>query len=118
MLADGLTTWAEWNGPDSRSDCHAWGASPNFELLRTLAGIESMAAGFRRVRIAPNPGQFKEISARMPHPRGAIAVRLHLDGALSADIDLPEGTDGEFEWAGAGHALHEGANHLKFPVKK
>jgi alpha-L-rhamnosidase len=118
MLADGLTTWAEWNGPDSRSDCHAWGASPNFELLRTVAGIESMAPGFRRVRIAPNLGQFKEVSARMPHPRGAIAVKLHLDTALSADIDLPEGTDGEFEWAGASHALLAGPNHLKLPVNK
>ncbi len=118
MLADGLTTWAEWNGPDSRSDCHAWGASPNFELLRTVAGIESEAPGFRRVRIAPNPGEFKEVSARMPHPRGSIAVSLHLDGAMSADIDLPEGTAGEFEWAGESHPLHEGENHLKVPAKK
>ena len=57
MLGDGLTTWAEWSGPDARSDCHAWGASPNFELFRTVAGIESAAPGFRRVRIAPNPGE-------------------------------------------------------------
>ncbi len=118
MLADGLTTWAEWNGPDSRSDCHAWGASPNFELLRTVAGIESRAPGFRRVRIAPNPGQFKDVSARMPHPRGVIGVRMHLDGAMSADIELPEGTSGEFEWAGTSHALHQGENHLKLPMNK
>ena len=113
MLGDGLTTWAEWNGPDSRSDCHAWGASPNFELLRTVAGIESEAPGFRRVRIAPNPGQFKQVSARMPHPRGFIQVKLVRRRGLTADIDLPEGTEGEFEWAGTNHALHPGKNHFE-----
>jgi hypothetical protein len=77
-----------------------------------------MGPGFRRVRIAPNLGQFKEVSARMPHPRGAIAVKLHLDTGMNADIDLPAGTDGEFEWAGAVHALHAGANHLKLSVNK
>ncbi len=113
MLKDGLTTWAEWNGPDSRSDCHAWGASPNFELFRTVAGIESMAPGFRRVRIAPNLGQLKEVSARMPHPRGAIEVKLVRNRGLTADIDLPEGTDGQFEWAGTSRALHSGRNHFE-----
>src|SRR5204862_7368792 len=26
MLSQGLTTWAEWSGPDARSDCHSWGS--------------------------------------------------------------------------------------------
>ena len=116
MLADGLTTWAEWNGPDTRSDCHAWGASPNFELLRTVAGIESMAPGFKRVRIAPNPGPYPQISARMPHPDGQIQVRLEQKGgALSADVNLPAHVDGEFDWHGKTYPLHPGANQLSAP---
>ena len=116
MLSDGLTTWAEWNGPDTRSDCHAWGASPNFELLRTVAGIESMAPGFRRVRIAPNPGHYPQISARMPHPRGQIQVRLEQNGcALSADLDLPTQVDGEFDWHGKVYQLHAGSNRVTAP---
>jgi alpha-L-rhamnosidase len=70
MLDQGLTTWAEWSGSDSRSDCHAWGASPNFELLRTVAGIESSAPGFARVRVAPNLGTLPDVTAVMPHPKG------------------------------------------------
>jgi alpha-L-rhamnosidase len=31
MLDRGLTTWAETADP-TRSDCHAWGASPNYVL--------------------------------------------------------------------------------------
>ncbi len=113
MLTDGLTTWAEWNGPDTRSDCHAWGASPNFELLRTVAGIESMAPGFKQVRIAPNMGGLKEVSASMPHPRGMIQVRLTDNGKLEAEIDLPEGVEGEFDWAGSQYSLHAGRNHFQ-----
>jgi alpha-L-rhamnosidase len=115
MLAQGLTTWAEWNGPDARSDCHAWGASPNFELIRTIAGVESMAPGFKRVRIAPNVGNLNEVTASMPHPNGEIRVRLsRLRGKLIADVSLPAHVTGEFEWAGTKRAIRAGDNHLEF----
>jgi alpha-L-rhamnosidase len=114
MLAQGLTTWAEWSGPDARSDCHAWGSSPNYELLRTVAGIESLAPGFHRVRIAPNPGKLKHISATMPHPKGEIRVSLQRSGGkLVADVDLPSGITGNFDWLGRSFALKSGKNHLE-----
>lgn len=112
MLKDGLTTWSEWNGPDTRSDCHAWGASPNFEIFRTLAGIESAAPGFRTVRIAPNPGKLEHVSATMPHPKGLITVELTNDTQFTANVTLPPETSGEFIWAGATKQLHPGRNHL------
>jgi hypothetical protein len=115
MLAQGLTTWAEWSGPDARSDCHAWGASPNFELIRTIAGIESAAPGFKRVRIAPNLGKLNEVTASMPHPNGEIRVSLkRQNGKLSADVSLPANVTGEFEWAGTKQTIKPGENHLEF----
>jgi hypothetical protein len=118
MLSQGLTTWAEWNGPDTRSDCHAWGASPNFEMFRTVAGIESAAPGFQRVRISPNLGTLKHVVANMPHPKGEIKVDLKRSGEkeLIADIELPVGIEGEFTFAGLYRPLAAGANHfeLKF----
>ncbi|MEP6952342.1 MAG: hypothetical protein ABI863_23825 [Ginsengibacter sp.] len=42
-LANGLTTWAEGGINGSRSDCHAWGASPNIEFFRTVLGIDTDA---------------------------------------------------------------------------
>ena len=115
MLDQGLTTWAEWNGPDTRSDCHAWGASPNFELLRTVAGIESEAPGFEKVRISPNLGQLKRVNATMPHPKGEIKVDLRMtaENLLMADVDLPVGTTGEFVYRGIYRALKAGPNHLE-----
>ena len=54
-MALGLTTWAEMPEP-TRSDCHAWGASPNIEFFRILLGIDSNAPGFKSIRIAPSLG--------------------------------------------------------------
>ncbi|MBV9302759.1 MAG: family 78 glycoside hydrolase catalytic domain [Acidobacteriaceae bacterium] len=115
MLAQGLTTWSEWSGPDARSDCHAWGASPNYELFRTVAGIESSAPTFARVRITPNLGKLNHLRATMPHPKGEIRVDLKREGKkLTAEVDLPPDTQGEFGWAGKAHVLKPGRNHLEF----
>lgn len=118
MLSQGLTTWAEWNGDDVRSDCHAWGASPNFELLRTVAGISSAAPGFRMVSIAPHLGKLEGVSASMPHPRGSIRVELRRDGKkLTAEIELPAGVPGMFEWGGQRRALSPGKSRLELTAR-
>jgi alpha-L-rhamnosidase len=113
MLKNGLTTWAETADP-TRSDCHAWGASPNFELLRTVAGIDSMAPGFARVRVAPNLGKLTQVHARMPHPKGESTCAGEARAKLTADVELPAGVTGEFEWAGTKKALAAGKNRLTF----
>ncbi|HVZ26275.1 MAG TPA: hypothetical protein VG842_09485, partial [Sediminibacterium sp.] len=38
MIANGLTTFAE-NPDPTRSDCHAWSASPLYDFLATICGI-------------------------------------------------------------------------------
>ncbi len=114
MLARGLTTWAETEDP-SRSDCHAWGASPNYELFRTVLGIDSAAPGFRRLVIRPFLGTLTHAAGSIPHPKGEIRVKLDLDGnKLDAEVGLPEGTTGEFDWRGVKKELTAGANHLVF----
>lgn len=73
QLSRGMTTWAESPEP-SRSDCHAWGSSPNFELFRTILGIDSAAPGFKRVIVQPYMGKLDHVSGAIPHPNGEIAV--------------------------------------------
>jgi hypothetical protein len=113
MLALGLTTWAE-NPEPTRSDCHAWSAHPNFDLLATVAGIEPAAPGFREVAIEPHLGPLKQLRATMPHPAGPIVVSYQrkLLG-LSADVTLPGNLTGWFYWNGKKTALHSGAQHLE-----
>ncbi|MDR2118611.1 MAG: alpha-L-rhamnosidase N-terminal domain-containing protein [Tannerellaceae bacterium] len=105
----GLTTWAEMPEP-SRSDCHAWGSSPNIEFYRILLGIDSRAPGFRKIRIAPSLCGLKSVSGTMPHPSGSISVSYALDkkGVLKAVITLPPDTEGSFVWKGKEYALSAG----------
>ncbi len=114
MLGRGLTTFAERYdapGDSSRSDCHAWSASPNFEIFRTVLGIDTAAPGFERVRIRPFPGKLERVSGSIPHPKGEIAVRLERAGAgLKVDVTLPAGVSGEFSWRGTAKPLVPGPN--------
>ena len=66
----GLTTWAEISDVDNaRSDCHAWGSSPNIEFYRTILGIDSDGIGFSKVKIEPHLGQIQDISGAIPSPK-------------------------------------------------
>ncbi len=112
MLALGLTIWAETPEP-TRSDCHAWSASPNYEVFRTVLGIDSAAPGFNRVLIRPYLGNLTQASGLIPHPKGEIAVSLKLvAGKLNAEISLPPEVSGEFVWRGARRPLKPGLNKL------
>jgi hypothetical protein len=111
QLSRGLTTWAEQPEP-TRSDCHAWGASPNIELYRTLLGIDSDAPGFSKARIQPHLGKLKQASGTIPHPKGEIAVnyKVNKKGKLEAELSLPEGTTGTFIWKEQQTDLKPGKN--------
>jgi hypothetical protein len=101
-MAMGLTTWGEdADVYGTRSDCHAWGASPNIELYRTVLGIDSDAVAFKRVRIEPHLGDLKEIGGTIPHPSGSVTVHYKVKGKrLHARVELPEGVEGMLVWNG------------------
>ncbi|HXB29606.1 MAG TPA: alpha-L-rhamnosidase C-terminal domain-containing protein [Puia sp.] len=112
----GMTTWAEI--PDinnTRSDCHAWGASPNIEFFRTVLGIDSDAPGFTKVKIEPHLGALKNIQGEIPHPMGKIGARyLYKNGKWKIQIDLPSKTTGSFIWKSKFYPLKEGTNNFYF----
>lgn len=99
MLKMGLTTFAE-NPDPTRSDCHAWSASPIYDFLATICGIMPDAPGFKRVRIEPFLGELKEIKGTMPSPKGTISVTLKRKeaGGIEGEVVLPENLNGIFIW--------------------
>ena len=112
MLARGLTTWAEKADP-TRSDCHAWGASPNIEVFRTLLGVDSAAPGFRRVLVQPHLGKLERAAGTIPHPAGEITVRFERKGnGLTGEIRLPEKIYGDFVHGKQRLALKPGFNKV------
>ncbi len=115
MMKNGLTTFAEKPGA-TRSDCHAWSASPVYELLATVCGVEPASAGFGSVKIEPHLGALGEARGRVAHPQGVIDVTFKRRGdALAAEIVLPAGLTGWFAWQGNHVELRGGSQ--SFEVK-
>lgn len=114
MLKIGLTTFAEKPEP-TRSDCHAWSASPNYDFLATICGIMPGSPGFAKVLIAPALGELKEVSGTMPHPQGMISVAFKRKGTegLKATIILPEKLSGTLIWKEKSILLHGGTQNLE-----
>jgi len=112
MLAKGLTTFAERPDP-TRSDCHAWSASPTYELLATVCGIEPGSPGFKTVRIEPHLGPLQHVSGVVPHPAGEIRVDFRRDGdGIVGSVTLPDGVTGELIRAGQAMSLHAGRQEI------
>ncbi|HLI93652.1 MAG TPA: nucleoside hydrolase, partial [Puia sp.] len=113
MLAIGLTTFAEKPEP-TRSDCHAWSASPDYDFLATICGIMPDAPGFDRVLVRPALGGLSEVEGSMPHPKGTIRVKLRKTGSgIEGEIDLPPGVTGRFVYGGKAIALKGGSQAVR-----
>jgi hypothetical protein len=122
MLKMGLTTFAEKPDP-TRSDCHAWSASPEYDFLATICGIMPDAPGFGKVRIAPALGALREVKGTMVLPglpeKGGdhtIAVSLKRAGkdGLQGYVILPENLNGRFIWNGKEIPLHGGKQQIDY----
>ena len=112
-MAKGLTTWAEYSDIETtRSDCHAWAASPNIEFFRTVLGIDSYASGFKKIKIEPHLGAIMKVSGEMPHPNGKISVEYVLtkNNKWKINITLPQNTSGIFVWKDKSYLLKANEN--------
>jgi len=115
QLELGLTTFVEEPDP-TRSDCHAWSASPVYEMLALVSGIKPASPGFEAVRIAPDLNGLGEISTEMPHHKGNIQLELKesKNGKLKGRVTLPPGLSGTFAWKGQELPLQPGENKVSF----
>lgn len=113
MINMGLTTFAEKEEP-TRSDCHAWSASPNYDFLATICGIMPAAAGFEEVLIQPALGILNDAEGKMPHPKGEISVVLKRKGqtGIVAEVNLPSTITGRFVWNGKTETLKGGKQSI------
>jgi len=114
MIDLGLTTFAEEPDP-TRSDCHAWSSSPNYDFFATICGITPSKPGFAAVRISPALGELNHVVGSMPHPSGMIKVEIQktAEVGISADITLPDKVPGVFVWKGKSIPLRAGHQQIK-----
>lgn len=108
----GLTTWAETSDlTNTRSECHAWGSSPNIEFFRTVLGIDSDAPGFTKIKIEPHLGTLTNVNGEIPHPNGKVSVQYILkNNQWKITITLPGNTSGIFIWKEKIYPVKAGEN--------
>ena len=56
---------------------HAWGAAALNIIVRKIAGIEPLQAGFSRVRIHPQPGNLETLTLKTPSPKGIFEISFN-----------------------------------------
>jgi len=106
MLEAGATTfWEHWHGRDSQ--CHAWSATPTYDLSTEVLGVAPLEAGFRQFVVAPKPAGLNWARGAFPSVRGDIAVswergprsfRLTVDvpPETTARVVVPAPDDGQW----------------------
>ena len=66
VLKWNFTTFPEIPFKHTRSDCHAWSASPIYEFIRCTLGIRPGSPGFETLIISPRLSEYREISGAAP----------------------------------------------------
>jgi hypothetical protein len=75
MLAKGATTLWESFGPTA-SLCHAFSASPTWQMSRHLLGVAPGAPGFARIAITPQLAELGQAEGVVPTRVGDVTLRL------------------------------------------
>lgn len=108
LINQGFKTPVESPEP-SRSDCHAWGSHPLFHMHASIMGVRPSKPGFKTVEIAPQIGDYTNISAKTPHPLGWIKSSIKKESdAWAVSLVLPKGVSGIFKWKGTEYELKGG----------
>ncbi len=96
MLAECGTFWESWALIPITSMCHAFSATPTFDLTTETLGVAPLEPGFARFRVAPQPADLTWARGVVPSPRGDIPVAWERAGdGLTLTFTVPEGTTAE-----------------------
>ncbi|MGW0890649.1 family 78 glycoside hydrolase catalytic domain [Saccharopolyspora sp. NPDC002578] len=94
---DSIRPDGEFNDPSMNSFNHYAYGSVGEWMYRTIAGIEPLDPGFRRVLVRPRPGGgVRRAAARFSGPYGEIATRWsRVDGGYRLEAEVPVNTTAE-----------------------
>ena len=94
MKDDCSTLYEHWHYEGTCN--HAWAGGGIIIMGRKFAGIEPLAPGFRRFKVAPQMGYLKHIETTVDTNYGFIKVTLDRKGKrIKASITVPAGTSAE-----------------------
>jgi alpha-L-rhamnosidase len=91
MLARGATTLWESFEPTA-SLCHAFSASPTWQLSRHVLGVHPLEPGYAVIGICPDLAGLNHASGVFPTPLGDVHVSLfEAEGGFGAMVEGPKG---------------------------
>jgi len=95
QIERGNTTFEEyWSGPvGEASRCHAWSATPAYDLTTHVLGVRPVEPGYRKVAIHPRFGSSTKLAGRIPTPHGMIEVAVERDSG--GTITIPAGIEAD-----------------------
>jgi len=91
QIEGGNTVFEEyWEArPGTGSRCHAWSATPTYDLTTHVLGVKPLQAGYAEAEIAPWFGTLRHLEGAVPTPKGMIEVTLDRD--RGGEIVIPDG---------------------------
>lgn len=100
VLKWNFTTFPEKPAPDTRSDCHAWSASPIYEFITCVLGVKPATPGFDCVQVKPLPGDLKSAKGKAPVGGQVMEVEWNLaqDGEMEIEVKLEKPKRVVIEW--------------------
>lgn len=96
--------------PGLGSRCHAWSATPTYDLSTHVLGVRPAEPGYATVAVTPELGDLSWAEGSVPTPRGFVRVRAERDGP--ATVALPDGMTGILTWRGRTAELGAGTTAL------
>jgi alpha-L-rhamnosidase len=79
--------WGARAGTGSR--CHAWSATPTYDLTTHVLGVKPLKPGYAEAEIAPWFGPLRHLEGAVPTPRGLIEITV--DRHRGGEIAIPPG---------------------------
>lgn len=98
--------------PGYGSRCHAWSATPTYDLTTHVLGVRRIGVAWSEVLIEPRFGPLTRLAGTVPTPNGAIL--LELNRATGGWIELPAGVSGSVRRGGTELVLRAGRNPVRW----
>lgn len=68
---------------------HAWGATPTYQLMSKISGLEIKAPGFKKISLNPDLYGLKFANIKIPTPYGTIELEMNKE----VTVKIPDGIE-------------------------
>ncbi len=86
--------WTDAYGEYRISLCHGWAAGPATFLLEQILGAQPAAPGWKKLQVAPHPGDLTQANGSVPTPMGDVKLAWTVNaGVIDISVTCPAGME-------------------------